>query len=360
MPKAASEAPSGGFALGEIADGLNAELIGDRNLRIARIGAIGDADEATITFIAHPRYVTQLAACRAACVIVAPALRDIATARGAALVARDPYLCYARLTQWWARRTRATPAAAIHPSAVVDAQARLVGDVSIGAFALVGAGATVGAGACIGAHCCIGEEASIGASTRLAPRVTLGRGCSIGARGIVHSGVVIGADGFGFAPSNGGWEKIEQLGAVRIGDDCEIGANTCIDRGALGDTVIGDGVKLDNLIQIGHNVRIGAHTAIAGNAGIAGSAIIGSRCTIGGGAGVLGHLMIADDVHISAMSLVMRSIRKPGLYSGVFPIDDNAAWEKNAATLRQLHALRDRLRQLERQRRTDAENEHPT
>jgi UDP-3-O-[3-hydroxymyristoyl] glucosamine N-acyltransferase len=164
----------------------------------------------------------------------------------------------------------------------------------------------------------------------------------------VHSGVVIGADGFGFASTEGRWEKIEQLGAVRIGDDVEIGANTCIDRGALDDTVLEDGVKLDNLIQIGHNVHIGAHTAIAGNAGVAGSARIGPRCTIGGAANILGHLTLAEGVHISAASVVMRSILKPGLYSGIFPIDDNASWEKNAATLRQLHALRDRVRALEK------------
>jgi len=173
-------------------------------------------------------------------------------------------------------------------------------------------------------------------------------GCHIGQRCIVHPGAVIGADGFGFAPTEGRWEKIEQLGAVRIGDDVEIGANTCIDRGALDDTVIEDGVKLDNLIQVGHNVRIGAHSAMAGCVGIAGSAVIGRHCTVGGGAIVLGHLTLADHVHISAASVVMRSIRQPGQYSGVFPIDDNAAWEKNAATLRQLHTLRERIRALEK------------
>jgi UDP-3-O-[3-hydroxymyristoyl] glucosamine N-acyltransferase len=158
---------------------------------------------------------------------------------------------------------------------------------------------------------------------------------------------VIGADGFGFAPNEGAWEKIEQLGAVRIGNDVEIGANTCIDRGALGDTVIEDGVKLDNLIQIAHNVRIGKHTAMAGCVGVAGSANIGAHCTIGGSAGILGHLTLADNVHISSFSLVTRSILKPGHYTGVFPIDDNAAWEKNAATLKQLHKLRERIKALE-------------
>ncbi|MEO7337279.1 MAG: UDP-3-O-(3-hydroxymyristoyl)glucosamine N-acyltransferase, partial [Caldimonas sp.] len=218
----------------------------------------------------------------------------------------------------------------------------------IGALVVIEPHATIGAGATVGPHCVIGAGATVGDGTRLAARVTFGAGCSIGARGIVHSGAVIGADGFGFAPVEGRWEKIEQLGNVRIGNDVEIGANTCIDRGALDDTVIEEGVKLDNLIQIGHNVRIGAHTAMAGCVGVAGSAVIGAHCTIGGAAMILGHLRLADGVHISAGSFVMRSILKPGQYSGVFPIDDNATWEKNAATLRQLHALRDRLRALEK------------
>jgi UDP-3-O-[3-hydroxymyristoyl] glucosamine N-acyltransferase len=197
------------------------------------------------------------------------------------------------------------------------------------------------------AACVIVGPAHIGANSWLKSRVTLGEGCSVGARCILHSGVVIGADGFGFAPDAGTWVKIEQLGAVRIGDDVEIGANSCIDRGALDDTVLENGVKLDNLVQIGHNVHVGAHTAMAGCVGVAGSARIGAHCTVGGGAVVLGHLSLADHVHVSAASVVMRSILQPGHYSGVFPIDDNASWEKNAATLRQLHRLRDRIRALE-------------
>jgi UDP-3-O-[3-hydroxymyristoyl] glucosamine N-acyltransferase len=189
--------------------------------------------------------------------------------------------------------------------------------------------------------------AAIGAQTTLKSRVTVGERCSVGARCILHSGVVIGADGFGFAPNAGTWEKIEQLGAVRIGNDVEIGANTCIDRGALEDTVIGDGVKLDNLIQIGHNVHVGAHTAMAGCVGVAGSAHIGERCTLGGGAIVLGHLTLADEVNVSAASVVTRSILKPGHYTGMFPIDTNATWEKNAATVKHLSSLRDRIRVLE-------------
>jgi UDP-3-O-[3-hydroxymyristoyl] glucosamine N-acyltransferase len=335
------------FALGDIAGHLGGELIGDPSGVVARLGPLEGATPSTLSFLSNPRYQAQLAQSQAGCVIVGPAMREAAAARGAAIVVDDPYLAFARLTQWWAQRTRGQPPAGVHPSAVVDPAATLGAGVSIGPLAVVEAGASVGEGAVIGAHCVIGAGASVGAGTRLAPRVSLGFGCRIGARGIVHSGVVIGADGFGFAPSEGRWEKIEQLGNVRIGDDVEIGANTCIDRGAMDDTVIEDGVKLDNLIQIGHNVRVGAHTAMAGCAGVAGSATIGAHCQIGGGAIVLGHLALADGVIISAASVVTRSIRKAGQYSGVFPIDDNAAWEKNAATLRHLHALRERIRALE-------------
>ena len=331
----------------EIADALGGELIGDGELRIHRIGPLEGADAHTVAFLANPRYRAQLDASQAGCVIVASDLRDAVSGRPAAILTADPYLFFARLTQWWAARTRTPPTPGIHPSAVVDAGAMLGQGVVVQALAVIEAGAVIGDFAVIGAHGFIGRGARIGAHSRLAARVTVGSDCSLGARCIVHSGVVIGADGFGFAPTEGRWEKIEQLGAVRIGDDVEIGANTCIDRGALDDTVIEDGVKIDNLVQIGHNVHVGAHTAMAGCVGIAGSAHIGAHCTLGGGAIVLGHLTLADDVNISAASVVMRSIRVAGHYSGVFPIDENAAWEKNAATLRQLHRLRERLRALE-------------
>ncbi|MEO6030514.1 MAG: UDP-3-O-(3-hydroxymyristoyl)glucosamine N-acyltransferase [Burkholderiaceae bacterium] len=332
----------------EIVAQLGGEVLGNPAQRIDRIGPLEGATPATITFLANPRYQSQLADSGAGCVIVAPDLRRAVAGREAAVLTPDPYLYFARLTQWWAARAHVAPAAGVHPSAVIDATAQIAPDASIGPLAVIEAGAVVASGAVIGAHCVLGSHSRVGTGTRLAARVTLGTGCRVGARCIVHSGVVIGADGFGFAPTEGRWEKIEQLGAVRIGNDVEIGANTCIDRGALDDTVIEDGVKLDNLVQIGHNVRIGAHSALAGCVGVAGSAVIGRHCSVGGGAIVLGHLRLADHVQISAASVVMRSIAKPGQYSGVFPIDDNAAWEKNAATLRQLHTLRDRLRALER------------
>ena len=331
---------------------LGGELIAEPSLaasiRIEQIGPLDGATPTTITFLSNPRLLPLLADSRAGCVIVGPALRDAAAARGATIVTPDPYLYYARLTQWWSARTHAHAPTGVHASALIDPSAQIGTGASIGPLVVVEAGAFIGDGAVIGAHGFVGRGARIGNATRFAARVTFGEGCAIGARGIVHSGVVIGADGFGFAPSDGHWVKIEQLGAVRIGDDVEIGANTCIDRGALGDTVIGDGVKLDNLIQIGHNVRIGDHSALAGCVGIAGSAVIGKHCTIGGAGMIAGHLEIVDHVHVGGGTLVSRSIRKPGHYTGVFPFDDNAAWEKNAATLRQLHSLRDRLRALER------------
>ncbi len=334
-------------SLGELAKVLGAELQGDAALRIAGIAPLDAAGPADITFLANPRYAAQLASTRAACVIVAPAQREAAAQRGAVLVAEDPYLCFARLTQWWARQHASAPQPGVHQSAVVEPGAQVDASASVGALAYVGAGAQLGSGVVLGAQAHVGAGAALGPNTRLHARASVLDGCRIGARGIVHAGAVIGADGFGFAPHAGGWEKIEQLGAVSIGDDVEIGANTCIDRGALGDTVLEDGVKLDNLIQVAHNVHIGAHSAMAGCVGIAGSARIGRHCTVGGGAIILGHLELADHVHVSAGTVVTRSIRVAGQYSGLFPFDDNASWQKNAAALRQLYALRERLRALE-------------
>ena len=318
------------LSLARIVEALGGQLHGDPGLRITGIAALATAQPGDLSFLSDPRYQSHLADSQAACVIVAPALLQAALARGPCIVAEQPYLYFARVTQLWKRTIAPRAAAFIHPSAIVDPQA------------------SIDPSATIGPLCVVERGARIGAATVLKARVTVGEDCVIGARCIVHSGVVIGADGFGFASDNGVWEKIEQLGAVRIGDDVEIGANTCIDRGALADTVIENGVKLDNLIQIGHNVRVGRHTAMAACVGVAGSASIGAFCTIGGAAVVLGHLELADRVNISAASVVTRSILKPGHYSGLFPIDDNSKWEKNAAVLKRLHDLRARLLALEK------------
>jgi UDP-3-O-[3-hydroxymyristoyl] glucosamine N-acyltransferase len=339
--------------LAEIAAALGAELRGDGSREIARIGALEGATPQTISFLAQARLRHLLAGTQATCVIVREdAAADVLAQGAAALVTADPYLCYARLTRWWAQRHRVAPVAGIHPSAVVAEGVRIHPTASIGPLVVVESGASIGEGAIVGAQCFIGDGAVVSEGARLHARSTLGAACHLGRRSVLHGGAVIGSDGFGFAPTEGRWEKIEQLGGVSIGDDVEIGANTCVDRGALDDTVIEEGVKLDNLIQIAHNVRIGAHTAMAGCVGVAGSARIGRHCTFGGAAMILGHLEIADHVHISAASVVMRSILRPGQYSGVFPIDDNASWEKNAATLRQLHTLRARLRALEKKSST--------
>lgn len=320
--------------LSTIVEQLGGELLAPPDLEIHRLAPLDSASADALSFLSHPKYQSQLAVSQAACVIVSPEMRTLAQARGPCIVTPDPYLYFARLTRLWRAHHPRQTLAGIHPSAVVDPTAHVHPSAVIGPLCVVEAGAQVGA------------------NSVLKSRVTVGYDCVVGERCIVHSGVVIGADGFGFAPHQGAWEKIEQLGAVRIGHDVEIGANTCIDRGALADTVIEDGVKLDNLIQIGHNVHVGAHTAMAGCVGVAGSAHIGAHCTIGGGAVVLGHLKLADGVHISAASVVTRSILKPGHYSGIFPIDDNAEWEKNAASLKQLHRLRERLRALEQHQDT--------
>ncbi|WP_232788372.1 UDP-3-O-(3-hydroxymyristoyl)glucosamine N-acyltransferase [Macromonas nakdongensis] len=337
--------------LREIHAALGGVLHGAGERALLRIASLAVAGADDLSFVSHARYTSQLASTGAGGLIVPPALVEATRARGLDCIeAADPYLYFAHLTQWWkARRDAADRAdeAPIHATAQVHPSARFGHGVVVGAFAVIGPQVELGPGAHIGAHTVLERGAVVGAGTRLAARVVLGRDCRIGDRGIVHSGVVIGADGFGFAPHQGQWVKIEQLGAVRIGHDVEIGANCCIDRGALEDTVLEDGVKLDNLIQIGHNVHVGAHTAMAGCVGVAGSAKIGAHCTVGGGAVVLGHLTLADGVHISAASVVMRSILQPGQYSGVFPIDDNKSWEKNAATLRQLHRLRERIKALE-------------
>jgi len=338
-----------GDIVASLAGEFDARLVGDPDVLVERLAPLESAGTDALTFLSHLKYQGKLGRSTAACVVVGPGSAEAAMQRGACIIVDDPYFYFARVTQLWKRRH--LPASVgqvlIHPSALIDPLAQLAPDVAVGAFACIGANAVLSAGVRVGEHGVIGRDVSIGAGTHLAARVTVAEGCVIGERCVVHSGAVIGADGFGFAPHDGRWEKIEQLGGVRIGNDVEIGANTCIDRGALQDTVIEEGVKLDNLIQIGHNVHIGRHSALAGCVGVAGSANIGAHCTVGGGAVVLGHLSLADHVHISAASVVTRSILKPGHYTGLFPIDDNAQWEKNAATLKQLHSLRERIKLLE-------------
>jgi len=336
--------------LTQIAELLGARLApGAGDARIARLASLASAGPGDLGFLSDARYAPDAGRSQATAVLVTEALAGCLSGVTLAVLVPDPYVAFAKAARWFETQLGAGRAAPeIHPAATIDPGAKIGAAVAIGAQAVVAAGAEIGDGVTLGPGAVIGAGARIGAGSRIGPHVTLYADCVIGRDAIVHAGTVIGSDGFGFAREGGRWLKIPQLGGVVIGDDVEIGANCTIDRGALEDTVIGDGCKLDNLIQIAHNVRIGAHSALAGCVGVAGSARIGERCMIGGGAGILGHLEICDDVVISAMSLVTRSIRTPGFYTGVFPLLENRAWEKAGAVVRQLPQMRERLRELER------------
>jgi UDP-3-O-[3-hydroxymyristoyl] glucosamine N-acyltransferase len=336
--------------LGELAQRLGGELIGEPEVAVTAVAPLDAAGPADVSFFTNPRLLAQAAQSGAAALIVSPAnsARIGAGFRGARILTDNPYAYFARVAQLFAAQAAVLPPTGIHPSAVVAPSAIIAASASIGPHVTIEAGTIVGDGCVVGSGVFIGRNARIGAGTRLYPNVAFHDGCIIGARCIVHSGAVIGADGFGFAQDEGTWIKIPQTGVVRIGNDVEIGANTTVDRGALADTVIEDDVKLDNQIQIAHNCHIGAHTAMAGCVGVAGSAVIGKHCTFGGAAMVLGHLTIADNVHVSSGSMVTRSIREPGQYTGIFPLAKNADWEKSAAIVRNLGTMREKIRDLEK------------
>lgn len=327
------------FTSGELADRFGLELRGDAGLVIEGVATLARAEPGQLAFLANSRYRGQLGDSRASLVVVRA--EDADAAPGAVLVAKDPYTAFARMAALFDSRPVRAPG--IHASAVVDPSARVHPAAHIGAFVSVGARSVIGAGCSIGPGCVIGEDCVIGDDSELIARVTLVTRVRLGRRVLIHPGAVIGADGFGLAMDSGHWIKVPQLGGVVIGDDCEIGANTTIDRGALDDTVLEEDVRLDNQIQIGHNVRIGAHTAMAGCSAAAGSARIGRYCLIGGAAGVLGHLEICDRVVVTAMSLVTSSITEPGEYSSGTPLTDNRTWRKNAARFKQLDALARRV-----------------
>jgi UDP-3-O-[3-hydroxymyristoyl] glucosamine N-acyltransferase len=304
----------GPLTLGQITSRLGGRVAGDPQTMIRQVGSLESAAAGQISFFSNSRHKGKLAETHAAAVILAPENEKLTTLPR--IVADNPYAYFARVSQLFNAVQLQAPG--VHPSAVVSASAKLGKDVSIGP------------------GCVVGDEVVIGDGTCLYPRVVLYPKCVIGKRVVMHAGVVVGADGFGIAPDGDRWVKIPQIGGVRIGDDVEIGANTTIDRGALDDTVIEEGVKLDNQIQVGHNVRIGAHTAIAGCVGIAGSAVIGAHCTIGGAAMIHGHIRIVDRVHVSAGTLISRSILKPGTYTGFYPFDEHETWRRTAARLRRL------------------------
>jgi UDP-3-O-[3-hydroxymyristoyl] glucosamine N-acyltransferase len=330
------------YRLAQIVERFGGEILGDAQTPISQVAALESAGARHISFLTHSRHREQLASSRAGAVILSRPDSGLTTLPR--IVCDDPYLYFAKVSALFNPPQAATPG--VHTTAVVERGATVPASASVGAGAYVGRRVKLGKGVVIGAGCQLGDGVEIGAASRLFPRVTIYPGCCLGQRVLVHSGAVIGADGFGIALDDGTWRKIPQIGRVVIGNDVEIGANTCIDRGALDDTVIEDGVKLDNLIQIAHNVHIGAHTAIAGCTGIAGSTRIGKHCMIGGGAGLVGHLVIADHVTINAAAVVTKSIRQAGIYGG-YPAEDSRRWTRNMAHLRHLDALRERVRQIE-------------
>ena len=332
------------YPLAAIAERFALELRGDGTQLISGIGTLAAATPAQIGFLANPRYRIELQTCNAGAVIVRA--DDASACPRAALVATDPYVAFAKVAALFNAPAAASPG--VHPSAVVAADASIDASASIGPFCVIESGAVIDAGVAIGAHCFIGAHCRVGANSRLLNRVTLVARVTLGQRVLIHPGVVIGADGFGIAFEVDHWIKVPQLGGVRIGDDCEIGANTTIDRGAIEDTVLEEDVRLDNQIQIAHNVHIGAHTAMAGCAAVAGSAKIGRYCLIGGAAGILGHLSIADRVTVTAMSLVTHSIHTSGEYSSGTPIQDNRQWRRNAARFKHLDELFRRVQTFEK------------
>jgi UDP-3-O-[3-hydroxymyristoyl] glucosamine N-acyltransferase len=320
----------GVYSLGELAVRVGLELRGDPALLVSHVATLAQAKAGSLSFLANSRYRKHLAGTHATAVVVAPGDADACPV--AAFVDSNPYLAYAHIASLMYPPPLVTPG--IHPSAVVAPDASVAPSASVGPMCVIEAGAVVGERVQIGAGCTILGGVRIGHDTQLMPRVALYPGVSIGTRCLLHSGVVIGADGFGFAPDSGTWVKVPQAGSVRIGDDVEIGANTTIDRGAIDDTIVEDGVKLDNQIQVGHNVIIGAHTAIAACTGISGSTTIGHRCMIGGMVGFAGHLTIADDVTITGCSLVSATIRKAGSYSSGMPTVETRHWRRMVANLR--------------------------
>lgn len=327
---------------------------GDGSRVIDGVGTLSAAGSSQLSFLSNSKYAAQLSHTGAGVVILRE--EDLAHCPTAALVASDPYVAYARIAALFESMPAAP--AGIHPSAVVATTAQVSPSASIGPCSVIGEHAVIGDGVILGAHCIIGEGCVVGDQSQLVARVTLVTRVILGKRVLVHPGAVIGSDGFGLAfdrsgPGAGSWVKLPQLGGVRIGDDCEIGANTTIDRGALDDTVLEEDVRLDNQIQIAHNVHIGAHTAMAGCAAVAGSAKIGRYCMIGGNAGVLGHLELADGVTITAKSLVTHSIREAGEYSSGVPLQTNRAWRKNAARFKHLDEYARRLSALEKDSNND-------
>ncbi|GFM82098.1 UDP-3-O-acylglucosamine N-acyltransferase [Pseudomonas cichorii] len=330
--------------LGQLAEFLGATLRGDKDKNITGLATLQEAGPDQISFLANPQYRKFLVDAKAAAVLLKPA--DAEGYAGDALLVPDPYLAYARISHLFDPKPKAV--AGVHATAVIADDAQVDPAASIGAYAVIESGARIGANVTIGAHCFIGARCEIGDGGWLAPRVTLYHDVRIGKRVVIQSGAVLGGEGFGFANEKGVWQKIAQIGGVTIGDDVEIGVNTAIDRGALADTRIGNGVKLDNQIQIAHNVQIGDHTAMAACVGISGSTKIGKHCMLAGGVGLVGHIEICDGVFITGMTMVTHSITEPGSYSSGTAMQPAAEWRKSAARIRKLDDMARRLQKLEK------------
>lgn len=333
-------------SLKQLADLTGSKAIGNEQLTINNVATLQNATQGEISFVSNPKYIKLLESTNASAVILPPKLAiDF---EGNALVNDDPYLTFAKVVNIFHKP--ASPQAYIHSSAIIADDASIGENVNIAANVVINSGVSIGSNSIIGAGSVINENSSIGSSALIYPNVTIYADIQIGINAIIHSGTVIGSDGFGFAPQQDkSWYKILQIGNVIIGDDVEIGANTTIDRAALGSTIIGNGVKLDNQIQIAHNVQIGDLTIIAGAVGIAGSTIVGERCQIGGTVAISGHLTIADDVIITGRSMVINSIKKSGVYSSGIAADENRKWRRNAARFRHLDEMAKKIKQIERE-----------
>ncbi|MCX2524330.1 UDP-3-O-(3-hydroxymyristoyl)glucosamine N-acyltransferase [Larsenimonas rhizosphaerae] len=337
---------SSSYSLAELASLLNATLAGDGECRVSGLSTLTEAGPNDIAFLANKAYAKYLATTQAAAVLLHPDYVDECPV--SALVLDNPYLGYARLSHCFDPLRRDDAVTMIHASAVVHESAVLGERVFIGPHAVIEAGVQLGNGVHIGANCFVGADSALGDKSYLHAGVVIYHGVVIGERAILHSGAVIGGDGFGFAHDGQGWHKIAQLGGVVLGNDVEVGSCTSIDRGALGDTVIGHDVKIDSQVQIAHNVHIGDHSALAGCVGVAGSTRVGQHCLLGGGVGLAGHIDIADRVQVTGMSLVTNSITDAGVYSSGTGSMPNAQWRRNAVRFKQLDELSRRVRALER------------
>jgi UDP-3-O-[3-hydroxymyristoyl] glucosamine N-acyltransferase len=330
-------------SLGELATRFGCELRGNPDTLVERVGTLANADSQSVAFLSESRNRRELSATRAGVVVLERAAVDACPT--AALISENPRATFARITEFLHPTPKPPPG--IHPSAVVSPTARVDATAYVGVLATVGDRAVIGPRAYVGPRCVVEEDVSVDEDVRLIASVTLCYGVTIGARTVIQPGVVIGGDGFGFAPERGKWVKVPQVGSVRVGPDVEIGANTTIDRGAIEDTVVEEGVKLDNQIQLGHNVRIGAHTVIAGCTGISGSTVVGKHCIIGGACGIAGHITIGDGVVVTGFGMVSRSLPGPGVYSSGLPITESKVWRRQVARVRNLDSLFERVKKLE-------------